>query len=662
MATMLKQGYSTQNGVVWNLESISKKFLTPINLRNNPKTERLPIASEIFFIDDIWDFNEFNTIGKEKAEYTFNFNNIDLHYKDFLKNVVLKELLLQEKAFSTTKGKYFSIKKFISYLEEKKIEYIELIDKHLVIDYFNMHNIQARALAHYKRALTLFFDEIKANYPYADFDEVFEILKLTSKEKNKIAIEQENSRFELIPIEYFRKIASLAIKDVNLFMGKLNEKGELNENETADAISAGLIVILAETGMRIGELHKLEINKLRDIKHELVTKVVYYLDFITYKTTQERDGHITHTYMSDIAVHAYNSICEFTKKRRIKKASKYLIINTFGKKYGSVHSIGGLVLRFFVRHQEEIGFTTMSKEDIYKFKCKIVTKTNINKIAEGIKDIGRTIYYASCHQFRVTCATRLYQKGKHLDWIMIHMNHMSDTMTQHYIRISELEKDKTQKIANGLMIRASKDGSKIEVDISKVDNSIIKNQLERDEIKKNYEAMNHFIRILESQKKKKYNLKVYKDVKEIIEIAMQNQAFITEMEFGFCVNTFIKMCKSQPYICSANDKLYDIVPHIPDLYSLEFNFNRFKEKSEAIKNNEKLVKRDGRYINEYERELIGMKKFVERTFLPELELLKDEISNYGEGYVIKKYKNIINIIKRLPKIEQEALKWKLKVL
>ena len=54
--------------------------------------------------------------------------------------------------------------------------------------------------------------------------------------------------------------------------------------------------------------------------------------------------------------------------------------------------------------------------------------------------MDKDIYYVTFHQYRVVLATILYNKGYHLDFIRQHMNHLTEEMTQHYIRFNEMKK------------------------------------------------------------------------------------------------------------------------------------------------------------------------------------------------------------------------------
>ena len=94
---------------------------------------------------------------------------------------------------------------------------------------------------------------------------------------------------------------------------------------------------------------------------------------------------------------------------------------------------------------------------------------------------------------------------------------------------------------------------------------------------------------------------------------------------------------------------------------MEFNYKRFKEKAEILRSNELLVKKDTQYKKEFQREVFSMKRFVEKIFLPELELLKNEINDRGLDYVLETYQGIKPIVNKLLSIDKEALRWMTKI-
>lgn len=97
------------------------------------------------------------------------------------------------------------------------------------------------------------------------------------------------------------------------------------------------------------------------------------------------------------------------------------------------------------------------------------------------------------------------------------------------------------------------------------------------------------------------------------------------------------------YISSINDAYY-LGVQIHSLDDLPYSVKRFREKTSIIAYNEKLYKKNQKYRNEFERELKGIRKYIERKLNPELMLLKDEICDIGFEGVHNKYPKLTEII------------------
>ncbi|WP_241766030.1 hypothetical protein [Bacillus thuringiensis] len=72
-----------------------------------------------------------------------------------------------------------------------------------------------------------------------------------------------------------------------------------------------------------------------------------------------------------------------------------------------------------------------------------------------------------------------------------------------------------------------------------------------------------------------------------------------------------------------------------------------------------MYEKNKKYRNELERELKGIKKYIERKLNPELMLLKDEIRSGG---ICDKYPELESIIGNINDIEKEVKKWSAKTL
>src|SRR5699024_2663633 len=164
------------------------------------------------------------------------------------------------------------------------------------------------------------------------------------------------------------------------------------------------------------------------------------------------------------------------------------------------------------------GFHELNQEELLNYQYIDVNEVSQKTYYSGYlklqrEDKGKRIYYVTLHQYIVTCATILYDKGYKLDWIRQHMNHVSDSMTAHYIRLIDLEKKK-ERLSHALKLRGDKDGKFLETNADNVKDKLLKEELQDSEFKKDYETINKFLKKLY---KRKRNMNVYTDVNELSE-------------------------------------------------------------------------------------------------------------------------------------------------
>jgi integrase len=591
------------------------------------------VTPNVNFADDLWEFNEFKRFSGEDWAYTFDFTKLNTTYKNYAKYMILRALFNRHNKFTTAKPKLYVIKDFINYLSEHHMFYPNLIDTPF-LEEFLADAPSERNLSHKKQAIKMFLSEIELRVSGVHFSECFKYLnKINSR---KVKVEREKGKHKFVPIEIHNKIVSLAIKDLR------NENLPLTRRT-----GACMIVLLAETGMRIGEFRILEVNRVDEISFEGETDVFHYLNFKTYKTVKEKDFKWTRSFITENALLAYNTLTEIFKDRR---KSQYLFVKENGTEVSKTMLRYRLV-EFFYLHQDDLQLHKIIDYEVSQFA--VTRKRNFKSLHFVPNDeMDKDIYYVTFHQYRVVLATILYNNGNNLDFIRKHMNHLTEEMTQHYIRLNEIEKFELNTVET-LQKRSSKDGSKLITDVNESSDNFIRQELQSEHYQVIYDRINKFL------KKNKFN--IFTDIKDIVARLSTTVNPIADMELGICAKSFNKLCKRNEYISSINDAYY-LGTQIHSLDDLPYSVKRFQEKANIIAYNENLYKKNPKYRNEYERELKGIKKYVERKLNPELMLLKDKIGEIGFEGVYNKHPNLSEIIGRISDIEKEVQKWNEKTL
>lgn len=588
------------------------------------------ITPNISFADDLWEFDEFKRFSNEDWAYNYDFTQLDTTYKDYAKYMILRELFNRHLRFTTVKKKFYYVRDLIYYLSNHYMYYPNLIDASFLKGF--LANVPSeRNLTDKKQAIKTFLSEIELRVPNVNFSDCYKYLN--KHDSRKIKIEREQGKHKFVPLDIHNKIISLAIQDLR------NEDLLITQRA-----AACMIVLLADTGMRVGEFRILEINKLDEIKVTGESDVFYYLNFKTYKTVKEKEYKWTRSFITENALLAYNKLTEIYKERR---KTQYLFVNDKGVEVSKALLRYRLV-QFFYRHQNQLQLDKIVDHEVSQFA--VTRKRNYKSLKFVPNDeMDKDIYYVTFHQYRVVLATILYNKGYHLDFIRQHMNHLTEEMTQHYIRFNEIKKLEVNAIET-LRKRSTKDGLTLNTNIYETSDKYIIEELRTEEYQEVYNQINKFL--------KNNKLNIFTDIDEIISKLSRTDNPIADTELGICAKSFNKLCERNQYISSINDAYY-LGVQIHSLEELPFSLKRFQEKANIVAYNEKLYKKNPKYRNELERELKGIKKYIERKLNPELMLLKDEI---GSGGFYNKYPELEDIAMSVNDIEKEVEKWSEKTL
>jgi len=591
------------------------------------------VTPYVNFADNLWVFDEFKRFSGEDWAYTYDFTQLDTTYRNYAKYMILRELFNKHLKFNTVGKKFYTIKNLIKYLSEHHVFFPNLIDTPLLKGFLTDTKSE-RSLTDKKHAIKMFLSEIELRASGVNFTECYKYLNEINR--RKVRVEREKGKHKFVPIDIHNKIISIAIQDLR------------NENlNIPQRAAACMIVLCAETGMRIGEFRILEVDKLDKISVKDEPQAFHYLNFKTFKTVKETDFKWTRSFITENALLAYKTLTKIFLERR---KSQYLFVNENGIEVSKTMLRYRLV-EFFYRHQNELQFDKITDHEISQFA---VTRKRNFKSAHFIPDdeMDKSIYYVTFHQYRVVLATILYNKGYHLDFIRKHMNHLTEEMTKHYIRLKEIEKLEVNAVET-LQKRSSKDGSTLVKDVNEASDKYIREELHSKQYQEIYEQINKFL--------KKNKLNIFTDIKEILSRLSRTDNPIADMELGICAKSFNKLCERNEYISSINDAYY-LGVQIHSLDDLSYSIKRFHEKANIIAYNEGLYKKNPKYRNEFERELKGIKKYIERKLEPELMLLKDKISEIGIKGVTNNYPDLAGVIEGICDLEKEVQEWNEKTL
>lgn len=76
-----------------------------------------------------------------------------------------------------------------------------------------------------------------------------------------------------------------------------------------------------------------------------------------------------------------------------------------------------------------------------------------------------------------------------------------------------------------------------------------------------------------------------------------------------------------------------------------------------LTHNKQISEKKSQYINEYNREKKALSYYVKKTVSKEIELLEDDIEEFGIDNIIYRYPDLRNIVYNLKEIKGELKLW-----
>lgn len=641
------------------------------------------ILENVYFNDDMWDLSKLNKFNRSEVHYKFKFSSIDTQYRYYVKLVVLNEIINNKCKIQTVHKYYANMVTIVKYFIREGVIDPLLISSTVIKNYIGKLEKENSPLYVVKIAVVL--NKLLKVIEEVDNRELkimIEYLDEKSKELDKFrGIKSKN---EYIPDIFLDNLLKCAIDDSQ------NEKYNLTYR-----IFTCLLIILAETGMRIEELSLLESGQLNTVK--VGDREVNYLNFISPKAgVGLSEVKFTYCYMTDLGTSAYrraeelsnllieslssnvkaklflkilkehfpkamekniniknvnNELDSDTTNMIDKIAKKYLFLSHItGMKIGHVSNLREYYIRFIINNYDKlynIDLSDKEKEELNYF--------NINSIARFEKFFGRgnieTVNfddiknikypYVNFHRFRVTVCTKLFKKGIPLDYIRNHMNHIENDMTMYYIKTEKIQDELKENIQMMKLVSSEEGLLKLEDGNSEI--------IDIEEYNEKVERINKFL------KENKVNLNM--DITKIVKVFKKMNAFVLDNDLGICLRTVVNgICNRQKYFSSLNDN-YHIGLTLNTFKYIDCNYDRFVQKKKIIDHNRAIAKEDEDLKFEVERECKALVYFLEKTLVKEIELLENEVSKFGKDDVIRRFPNLSETVNKLENIKKEINVW-----
>ena len=207
--------------------------------------------NKITYSENVWDFNDYYKDINSK-DYIIYFNKASEDYRDYLKMFVIYKITQKSKV-STIKVRIINFISIISAIKSTQNKPFTLITTDDIKNEIESRNIISSTKHSLYVATYLIYEFIIKNYELSLLVDINELHKKSAEEKS--TAKRDSVKIPNIPEEYYSVILSKAIETLD------NGKASYNRRMTA-----GLIIIESQTGLRTQDLLGLKVSDLHEKK------------------------------------------------------------------------------------------------------------------------------------------------------------------------------------------------------------------------------------------------------------------------------------------------------------------------------------------------------------------------------------------------------------
>lgn len=574
----------------------------------------LPVGDmKVSFDSDVWDFNPYIKEGNT-ADYKFIFTDVPEEIKDYCKFFVLYGIMGKRK-IPTINIRYSNFKSVYLGISDKTSHksLFVMTTKDIQDEIVGRNDAPSTAHNLYESVYQV-YDFLFKNYKLKLPVELKTIKDLGIKEKNLSKKNTEDSKIPNIPEQYFVKI--------------LNKCLELLRNEEIDystRMTAALIVILSQTGLRLGDLLCLTVNNLIEKKLAKSGNVAYYIHYTAKKPSKSHAPLLEFDIFSNsLATEAFKLMIKLRKTCDTSKGHKYIYVLPSVARSKDEYP---LQRNRFIKEYKKLMYNYLPSESSMEWEgvnpCIFEIWNSETKEREKV-----TLNIPESRQYRVHLCTALYEKGVPLVYIQRYMSHLSDYMMGYYVR----PKDTYQENINysEQVIREI-----VEEDITPLGGNLI-----GDDIRQNIQK---FIKV------NGFNVKT--DIDAIMK-ELGSKVIIRGKTGGVCIKTSLMPCSKD---ARTNEMMcaYNLCPNLFHFYYMidvtYLNFKTLQETYTSMKSNGN--------VKAAQKELNKLKDLARRRLIPELDELEKELNKKGFDTVVDLHPSIIEIIENKDDIRKEIDLW-----
>lgn len=558
--------------------------------------------NKITYSENVWDFNDYYKDINSK-DYIIYFNKASEDYRDYLKMFVIYKITQKSKV-STIKTRIFCFISIINSIKNEQNKPFSLITTDDIKNEIESRNIISSTKHNLYVAAYLIYEFIIKNYELSLPVDINELQKKSAEDR--AISKKESTKIPNIPEDYYSIILTKAIETLD------NEKASYNRRMTA-----GLIIIETQTGLRTQDLLGLKVSDLHEKKLPVSDVMCNYLHFQTRKPSKAHSDMLEFDiYASQLCADAFNKM-SILRKKCVYKNEPYLYVLDSSKNSTNKYPIETNRLR--------IEYRKFFLEELKNLTCeKWEGITPVNHI-QGGKTYKLNI--PEIRQYRVHLATALYNNGVSLNYIKKYLGHLSEYMLGYYVRPKNPGHENAKyaerivkKIAGDDMTPLGSMGA---------------------ELKQN---LQQFI------KEGKYNVK--SDTSKILNDLGENLVIREKGPGLCCIKTTIIPCKYD----ARTDKMLCAFGTCPNIFHffdmINVSYMQFHELQNSYQKN-----KDNGFKRAAEKELNKLKSFCKGRLTPELDELERVVKTKGLSAFVKQYPDLQYYATNIDNIRKEIQLW-----
>lgn len=584
-------------------------------LRRSPKIDFGTFA--IDFCGNDWDFTGVTDLSIDPSCLRFAFGEGPM--QDEVKLYVITSIIWRKVKVQTVKGKYLTIERAVDVLDLTpagiRLLTIDRIESYIA-------SVRPGILASTLRQHVTNFREF-LEFHERMFGKLIDpdvIPRLNEEAARCQSFLASAEGYPCIPREYSEAVLAVAVCVMRD-----------DSAEHVDRVTAASIVVLWELGFRSGEYRGLEAGSIEVVPGVAGMPDVAYLTFKTYKGARGDGGFaLRRTVMSARTLEAclyLERACEKDRKRL--GVQTLLVYPKQRARFCKAEALNDHIRCFLVRHADAIPCLN-SAESFPELPTMTVRDAVLrHRVSRELPGFNvkpdDVLVYVTAHMFRVSFATRLYERGYDLAIIARFMNHITSDITVGYVRSEkEVERAMSDVVYRALLV----DGADLLGPHGEEFAALVEGYAES----------------LKGE--------VHDDEDSLI--AACSERYPLRLKPGYvctkCGN--VRGCPSD----SGTDEVFCAFGVCKNQHHMYFMLDVHLE---AVRFHMRLVEenRSRGHVKAARNELRKARNVIEGTVLPELESLDEQLERHGEAHVIDRHPQLRDVVRDRNSISEEVESW-----